>query len=104
MNKFLNQVLLLLIIMVQVKLNFRGRVQGVCFRANCKAKADEFKLVGYVKNLDDGTVELVAQGPKDKLDEFIEYCTSDVDIAYVEDLDLEYSDNEDEFEKFEILR
>jgi acylphosphatase len=50
---------------------FNGDVQGVGFRATAKRMADEFQLTGYVKNLPNGSVELVAQGSKDTLEQFL---------------------------------
>ena len=47
-----------------------GRVQGVSFRYNVKEKADEHGLKGWVKNLDDGRVEVVV----DKPEELIKLC------------------------------
>lgn len=88
--------------MVKVHLVVKGRVQGVFYRTNTKKKADELMLCGYAKNLSDGNVEVVAQGPKPKVDELVEYCMHGPDAAYVEDIDIEYSDAEEEFEKFEI--
>lgn len=42
---------------------FRGRVQGVGFRQHTRGLARGFPLIGYVRNLGDGTVEVVAKGP-----------------------------------------
>lgn len=47
----------------------RGRVQGVGFRWFVQRRASALKLAGYVRNLDDGDVEVLAQGPKDALDQ-----------------------------------
>ena len=47
----------------------RGRVQGVGFRYFVERAAAELKLTGFVRNLDDGRVEVYATGPADKLAE-----------------------------------
>ena len=47
----------------------RGRVQGVGFRYFAQRAAEELELTGYVRNLDDGRVEVYAIGPSTKLSE-----------------------------------
>lgn len=51
---------------------FSGRVQGVGFRYATKRLATGFELVGWVKNLDDGRVELQIMGEEDELDDFLQ--------------------------------
>lgn len=46
----------------------RGRVQGVGFRWWARSQAVALGLVGYARNLDDGRVEICAEGPRDALD------------------------------------
>lgn len=53
--------------MLEVHVVFRGAVQGVGFRATARRFAERLKLVGYVRNLPDGSVELLAQGPEKDL-------------------------------------
>ena len=50
----------------------RGRVQLVMFRDFAARKARRLGIVGYVKNLPDGTVEALAQGAPERLDEFVD--------------------------------
>ena len=51
---------------------FHGRVQGVGFRYSTQSLARSFQVGGYVKNLADGTVELVVCGPKAQVDGLLE--------------------------------
>ena len=50
---------------------FSGRVQGVGFRYTCRQTAQGLGLGGWVRNLPDGRVEAVIQGPADALTEFV---------------------------------
>lgn len=51
-----------------------GKVQGVYFRATTRDRAQELGLVGWVRNLPDGRVELVAVGERQALDALAEFC------------------------------
>jgi acylphosphatase len=51
---------------------YRGRVQGVGFRAITSRVASGFQVKGYVKNLDDGSVEVVASGDLEEVDRFLD--------------------------------
>ncbi len=51
---------------------YQGHVQGVGFRYTAKRIAVGFAVTGYVQNLPDGRVRLVAEGPVRELDNFIE--------------------------------
>jgi len=51
---------------------FRGHVQGVGFRYTTHAIARGFDVTGYVRNLDDGRVELVAEGVRHELAAFLD--------------------------------
>ena len=48
--------------MVQLQVVYHGRVQGVGFRATVRDAARSFRVAGWVRNEDDGTVTLTAQG------------------------------------------
>ncbi|MFW5825799.1 MAG: acylphosphatase [Marinobacter sp.] len=58
----------------QRQLLVEGRVQGVSFRACTVQKAQELALTGYVRNLPDGRVEIVAEGPEDQLEQLEDWC------------------------------
>jgi acylphosphatase len=51
---------------------FNGRVQGVGFRYTARNIAINFDVTGFVRNLNDGRVELVAEGPGKEVDAFVD--------------------------------
>lgn len=51
--------------------NFSGPVQGVGFRYTACRAAGGYKVTGYVRNLPDGTVEIVVEGDHDEIDQFL---------------------------------
>ncbi len=51
---------------------YTGRVQGIGFRYTAERLALDLKLVGWVKNLPDNRVEVVCEGPKEKVELFLE--------------------------------
>jgi acylphosphatase len=57
---------------------FSGRVQGVGFRATCRWLAGGFDIVGYVRNLSDGRVELLAQGEAAEIDRYLDAISSEM--------------------------
>ncbi len=79
-----------------------GRVQGVFFRANVKNKAMELGLKGYAKNLDNGDVEVVAEGDEDKLKELIDFIKKGPGIASVTGMQVKHKEPEN-FKTFEII-
>lgn len=57
---------------------FSGRVQGVGFRATTSWLARGFEVTGYVRNLPDGRVEVVAEGDGPEIDRFLDSIRSDL--------------------------
>ncbi len=57
--------------MIAKRAIFAGRVQGVGFRFSTKQIATGFDVLGWVKNLPDGTVELQVKGEAEEVDEFL---------------------------------
>ena len=59
---------------IRAHLIIEGRVQGVWFRDSTRTEATRFNLTGWVKNRFDDCVELVAEGPREKVEKLIEWC------------------------------
>jgi acylphosphatase len=58
---------------------FRGQVQGVGFRYTTRQIAGRFRVVGFVRNQPDGTVQLVVEGEPAELDRFIQAVAAEFD-------------------------
>ncbi|MEX2626700.1 MAG: acylphosphatase [Ilumatobacteraceae bacterium] len=59
---------------VRCRLTVSGRVQGVYYRDSCRSVATGLGVRGWVRNLADGSVEVVVEGPRDAVEEMIEWC------------------------------
>lgn len=70
----------------RVHVYISGRVQGVFYRANTRRKADELGIDGWVRNLDDGRVEAVFEGPPEAIESMIEWCHTGSPAAEVSDV------------------
>jgi acylphosphatase len=63
-----------------------GRVQGVGFRYSTLAAARRLGLAGWVRNSRDGSVEIIAEGRRDAVDELIAWCRHGPPGAHVDDV------------------
>lgn len=79
-----------------------GKVQGVFFRAHTEDKANSLGLSGWVRNLPDGRVEILAQGQKDKVDELIKWCHKGPPYARVSNVKVEWEEPKQDFKGFHI--
>lgn len=60
-----------------------GQVQGVGYRQGCRSVARSLGLVGWVRNLADGRVELFAQGPENGIDRLVDWVWAGPSAARV---------------------
>ncbi len=66
-----------------------GRVQGVSYRASTASEARRLGVVGWVRNLPDGSVELEVEGPDDRVAALLAWCQSGPPAARVERVAVE---------------
>lgn len=78
-----------------------GYVQGVFFRSYTAQKAKSLDLAGWVRNLPDGRVEAVFEGPKDKIEKMIKWCWKGSPASQVEKVE-EIEEKEEGLREFEI--
>lgn len=88
----------------RVHLIVSGRVQLVMYRDFARRKSRKFGLTGWVKNLPDNTVELVAEGEEQDLKDYIDLLEEGPILAEVENIDVKWWDGANgEFKSFEIV-
>lgn len=80
----------------------KGRVQGVFFRAHTKKQAQKLNLVGYAKNLSDGTVEVIACGDEKNIEILKKWLQHGPDTAEVTAVQFE-TIQQQKFADFEVL-
>lgn len=88
---------------VEARIIFSGRVQGVGFRWTVVEVAERYGIVGCVKNLSNGSVEVIAQSSKESIDLFVEnikLCSGGVRIDSV---NVEYKKAADFYGAFTIV-
>lgn len=85
----------------RIELIYSGRVQGVGFRFTAIRIAEDLGIAGWVKNLQDGSVKIVAEGKEDALNKFLdrirEYFSSNI-----RNEDLSWQEPSGEFKEFRI--
>jgi len=86
----------------RVKLKMVGLVQGMGYRYLSSKEAKKRGLTGYVTNLSDGSVEIVAEGQEEDLNDFIRWCYNGVGLAQVNSIDQTWQEATGEFKGFMI--
>ena len=81
---------------------FAGTVQGVGFRYFVRDKAKKLGVKGYVRNLPDGTVEVVAEADKETLKKFFSEIEKGPPLAKVTDIKYHFENKDGGFTDFEI--
>jgi len=80
-----------------------GYVQGVGFRYFVEEQAQRLSLTGWVRNVYDGQVEVVAEGPRKDLEEFLKYLQRGPSAAHVSHVVEEWENATGQFRRFGIL-
>ncbi len=86
----------------RIHLRIQGRVQGVWYRACAREQARDLGLTGWVRNRADGQVELVAEGPGQKLKSLLAWCRTGPPMAQVEGVSADWIPSTGEFSSFEV--
>ena len=89
---------------MKISMTVYGRVQGVAFRYMTKMVADELGVNGIVKNLDDGSVYIEANGDKLAVQQFIEEVKkSPAPMGRVDDYDIDFYPTFQDHHRFNVV-
>ena len=89
--------------MPTIHMLIKGKVLGVFYRASAREIAETLKLTGWIKNTEEGEVEIVASGTKDQVRQFVDWCRQGPSKAIVTDVVV--TPIEDElFTHFRVIR
>jgi acylphosphatase len=80
-----------------------GEVQGVFFRKGAREEASELGITGWVRNLEDGRVEIFAEGEDNQMQAFVKWCKKGPKLAHVSGFNIEEVKPEGH-DDFKILR
>jgi acylphosphatase len=86
------------------KLIVQGTVQGVFFRQFVKEHADKLKLKGFVRNLENGDVEIIVEGEHDAIERLGNICKEGPKHAQIRNVVIEERKWSGDFEGFKVLR
>ena len=81
---------------------FSGRVQGVGFRFTIENLSNNHPITGFVRNLPDGRVEVVAEAEQSELDDFLKAIQKSHLGRYIQNCQVQWSEATDEFKEFEV--
>ena len=87
-----------------IRIIVQGTVQGIFYRRFVKEEADKLGLRGFVRNLEDGDVEVVVEGMDDTVDKLVEKCREGPSHSIIKNVSVEEKRWSGEFDDFKVLR
>lgn len=87
---------------VRVHIFVSGSVQGVFFRAETQRKARELGVFGWVRNTNNGRVEAIFEGEKERVEKIIAWTKKGPSGAVIKKVDVVWEEYKGEFKNFEI--
>lgn len=88
---------------IRVRLFIEGRVQGVWFRDSTRQEAIRLDVTGWARNVPDGRVEVLAEGPAEKVRMLIHWCHQGPPLARVDRVEESFEEWTGEFRSFNIV-
>lgn len=90
-------------IMKRVRIHVFGRVQKVFFRDSTRRKARKLNLTGWVKNEQNGSVTIFAEGEEENIKKLIAWSQKGPLLAKVTNVEIQWEGGEKQFNNFDII-
>ncbi|MCS7064530.1 MAG: acylphosphatase [Methylacidiphilales bacterium] len=88
---------------IQARVIYKGRVQGVGFRASATKIACGYEVTGWVRNREDGTVELLAEGTAEEVHAFLSAIETSHLKSFIRESNVQWHPPENIFHSFRIV-
>ena len=87
---------------VRVRILIDGRLQAMNFRFNAQREANKLGLVGFIRNLSDGRIEIEAQGPEDKVQKILDWCQEEPHGRQIHNILFRYDEPVNRYADFSV--
>lgn len=89
---------------IRMRILIEGQLQGLNFRLATQKKAQELQLLGFIRYLSDGRLEIEAQGPPEEVEALLTWCQTKPHAAHISHIFYRYDDPLTGFAEFTIRR
>jgi len=87
---------------VQARILIEGRLQGMNFRLKTQKLAQEMGLVGFVRYLSDGRIEIEAQGVKEQIEQLLHWCQQEPHSSHIKSIFYRYDEATKNYNDFMV--
>lgn len=87
---------------VRLRILIEGRLQAMNFRFNAQRQANHLGLVGFVRNLSDGRIEVEVQGAEDKVKQILDWCQDEPHGSQIRSILFRYDEPLNRYSDFSV--
>lgn len=87
---------------VRLRILIEGRLQAMNFRFNAQRQANRLGLVGFVRNLSDGRIEVEVQGAEDKVKQILDWCQDEPHGSQIRSILFRYDEPLNRYSDFSV--
>ena len=87
---------------VRLRILLEGRLQGANFRLNTQQQADQLELVGFIRNLSDGRIEIEVQGAEKNVEKILHWCQAEPHGSQIKSILFRYDEPISRYTEFSV--